>query len=269
MGILNIEKYYDLDPKDIIRGVIEYGGKIYESKSKLSTEDVKLIAYAARNLDRLDSHASWMGSDSGLKHEYDVAVEEHDKALEDYKNTRAKKISTFLDPISRNASEMAHMFREMHTKDFNSVCLDEEKRGLCFQEFKFEKRKEVCKDPGSNSLPYPENNCSNLHYQDPYLKLGPFKLEHLNTEPFIEIVHDVLYDEEMEWLKLVSRGMMRTSYYSSNSGDISNLGHTSKTAYHSERTYSYLAKLSRRLELTTALNIFNPRYRYGNNSFTG
>ena len=30
LGILNIEKYYDLDPKDIMRGIIEYGGKIYK-----------------------------------------------------------------------------------------------------------------------------------------------------------------------------------------------------------------------------------------------
>ena len=99
----------------------------------------------------------------GLKHEYVIASKKHDMALKDYKNTIEQQISTHLDPISRNASEMAHMFRETFLEISNSLCSNKEKRDLCFHYSKFEERKKLCKDPNSSSPPYPKNNSSNLH----------------------------------------------------------------------------------------------------------
>ena len=50
-----------------MRGIFEYGGKICKPKSKLSIEDVKLIAYEARKLDILNSYANLLGSDFRIK----------------------------------------------------------------------------------------------------------------------------------------------------------------------------------------------------------
>ena len=263
LGILNIEKYYDLDPRDIARGIIRHGGKLYKSKSVLTIEDVKFIALEAKNLNRFDSYADWMGSLSGLEEEYKIAVNEHDKALEDYKNTIQNKITTHKEPINKNASFQAHEFKERYEFEMNGLCSQEEKLDLCFRYFKMDKRQELCKDPNHSFLPYPENNCTNLHYHDPYLKLGPFSLEHFNSEPFIEVIHNILFAEEMEWLQKESKGMTRTSYFTKDDKDDDSYNqHTSKTAYHSERIYpELLEKLSQRLELASALNIFNPRYR--------
>ena len=48
----------------------------------------------------------------------------------------------------------------------------------------------------------PEHNanltCKHLHYGDPYLRLGPFKLEEMNHQPFIGVLHGFMYDHEAD-----------------------------------------------------------------------
>ncbi len=43
--------------------------------------------------------------------------------------------------------------------------------------------------------------CSYLHHNDPFLRLGPFKMELLLYEPFRMIYHDIFSEEEMRWMK--------------------------------------------------------------------
>ena len=40
--------------------------------------------------------------------------------------------------------------------------------------------------------------CKHIHYQDPYLKLGPFKFEEKNSKPFVGIFHDFMSDTEID-----------------------------------------------------------------------
>ena len=60
MGLMNIQAYHALDPADIINGRITYGDRIYQSKTKLSREDVKLIANEARKSKRLNVQVQWL-----------------------------------------------------------------------------------------------------------------------------------------------------------------------------------------------------------------
>jgi hypothetical protein len=43
-------------------------------------------------------------------------------------------------------------------------------------------------------------SCGYLHHFNPYLRLGPFKVEVLYRSPYISILHDLLTEEEIEWM---------------------------------------------------------------------
>ena len=50
-----------------------------------------------------------------------------------------------------------------------------------------------------------KQNCRYLHHKDSYLKLGPFKEEHISDIPSTVVFHDILSDTEMTFLKEESR----------------------------------------------------------------
>ena len=54
-------------------------------------------------------------------------------------------------------------------------------------------------------------SCQFLDQKDPYLQLGPFKLEILSAEPFVGRLHQAHYDEELEDIKASSRGKMKAT----------------------------------------------------------
>ena len=55
--------------------------------------------------------------------------------------------------------------------------------------------------------------CFYLHYFDPYLQLGPFKLEPRNEKPYLAIFRDFFYDDEMrEYIDQVTPQMERSMH---------------------------------------------------------
>ncbi len=80
------------------------------------------------------------------------------------------------------------MFRETFQEISNPLCSNKEKTDLCFQYFKFEERKQLCKDPYLRLI---QKIIVQICIIGINIKLGTFKLEHLNTEPFIEMVHNI------------------------------------------------------------------------------
>ena len=56
--------------------------------------------------------------------------------------------------------------------------------------------------------------CHYLHFKDPFLKLGPFKLEEVNYGPFVAIFHDFFHDREMEaFVAFAADGRLRRSLH--------------------------------------------------------
>ena len=50
----------------------------------------------------------------------------------------------------------------------------------------------------------PEGNihkCVMVHHKNPFTKLGPFKIEYVHYNPFFLIIHDLLTEEDMDYLK--------------------------------------------------------------------
>ena len=43
-------------------------------------------------------------------------------------------------------------------------------------------------------------SCKLLHHNDPYLKLGPFKVEVVRQKPYLSVFRDILTEKEMQFL---------------------------------------------------------------------
>ena len=262
VGLLNIQMYHDLDPRDIINGIIKYGDKIYKSKSKLTLDDVKLIANEAKQDKKLDLYVRWLQSVPELNNAYETAAREHDLALANWKKTLGTGVRTCIDPIYTNASEAAKSFRHFFEEQMNMTCGNPKIIHTCKYQFQFREIQKLCKEYGHTSAPRPENICSNINYKDPYLKLGPFRLEHLNTEPFVEVFHNIIYDDEIQWMKDMSRDYMDLAYLTGDSKDkVQDPGSLRVKVAHFGTT-GQLRILNNRFELATTLTIQNPNYRY-------
>ena len=62
--------------------------------------------------------------------------------------------------------------------------------------------KQVCRNAAFTRLPDRANlpKCGYLHHFDPYLRLGPFKVEVALRSPYLSILHDLLTEKEIEWM---------------------------------------------------------------------
>ena len=74
----------------------------------------------------------------------------------------------------------------------------------------------LCKD-GTISSREPIHDsklvCRFQHHADPYLRLGPFKMEEVSAEPFVVVFYDILYEEEMNQLKArAAVNLMRSEF---------------------------------------------------------
>ena len=59
-----------------------------------------------------------------------------------------------------------------------------------------------------------EYRCVNLHYNNPFLKLGPFSLEILNLQPFVGTFHGMFTEKETDLIIEKSKGRLKpTPYY--------------------------------------------------------
>lgn len=43
-------------------------------------------------------------------------------------------------------------------------------------------------------------NCHWLHHRDPYLRLGPFKLEQVSDDPYLVVFHEIFTEDEMKYM---------------------------------------------------------------------
>ena len=55
------------------------------------------------------------------------------------------------------------------------------------------------------------SNCMLLHYFNPYNKIGPFKLEVVNNEPFIGVFRDMHSEDEANIIKAGAKGRMKAN----------------------------------------------------------
>ena len=136
----------------------------------------------------------------------------------------------------------------------------------CIPYFYADEISRLCR--GDKTLRPPEKDarikCELLHYNSPFLRLNPFKLETANNEGnFVAIVHHLLSAEEVEEMKLKAIGDLKATPYSV--GGVTedySYKRNSKIKYISERTDSLALAISRRMEDALAFHIYQPEQRF-------
>jgi len=277
-GLLNLQSYYDISPKDLIQGIVKFGDNIFKAASTLRAEDCRLVGKMAQELKLLDSVIVWYKTFPELKKFYRSAVEEHNNLIlsVDPEEIIRRKISTFSNTIDISTEE-GNLFEEKLKKlkeqcytNFTHLYMGNANMMNCYAYFVV--KEDINRHCKGTAVRNPElaktDNCENLDYKDPYLKLGPFKLEILNAEPYMGLIHGFVHSKEMTDLKNQTRFDMKSTPYLVN-GEMQETSYhrTSKIKYISERNNKWAQHISKRLELATAFNLYNPNYRYTSENY--
>ena len=104
-------------------------------------------------------------------------------------------------------------------------------------------------------------NCSLLHHNDPYLKLGPFKFEIKHQEPEIGLIHEFASLNETKSIQYRARGQTKSTPYGTYDGssDFSKQ-RTSKVMYMNERLVPEAEVITVKAQQITKLNLYNERF---------
>ena len=103
--------------------------------------------------------------------------------------------------------------------------------------------------------------CVWLHYNNPYLWLGPFKFEFKHQNPEIALIHDFINEEEAQKIKMLARGRMKsTPYIVTGEGKGFSKQRTSKVMYLNEKLVPEAMVLSQRIEIATRLKLSHEQF---------
>ena len=272
LGLLNVHVYYRLEPADLVAGTLtdELRNVTYHASTRLTAGDAKLIAEVAEREKLVRFAIEWLRLFPQLRKKYRKLVKLHDE-LVNYEPEKAimQNIVTDDDPIEETVFQetMMRKLRSKHRAQCPPFVGDDPGcTSQCIPYFYADEISRLCR--GDKTLRPPEKDarikCELLHYNSPFLRLNPFKLETANNEGnFVAIVHHLLSAEEVEEMKLKAIGDLKATPYSV--GGVTedySYKRNSKIKYISERTDSFALKISRRMEDALAFKIYQPDYRF-------
>ena len=103
--------------------------------------------------------------------------------------------------------------------------------------------------------------CVFLHHNHPYLRLGPFKFEILHQNPEIAILHQFASSVEVEQIKNLARGRMKsTPFVSQDAVHKSSKKRTSKVMYMNEKLVPAAMVISKKIERATKFTLYNEQF---------
>ena len=103
--------------------------------------------------------------------------------------------------------------------------------------------------------------CVFLHHNHPYLRLGPFKFEMLHQNPEIAILHQFASSVEVEKIKNLARGRMKsTPFVSQDAVHKSSKKRTSKVMYMNEKLVPAAMVISKKIERATKFTLYNEQF---------
>ena len=100
-----------------------------------------------------------------------------------------------------------------------------------------------------------------MHHGNPYLKLGPFKLELKHMKPEIGLFHDFVSINESEDMKDLARGKLRSSPSGGgNKYESFSKARTAKLVYVNEKLAKEAMVISKKIELATGFQLKQDKY---------
>lgn len=256
LGLL--QETYQLNSSDLADGFIQYDGHKYESEFRLDTRDMVEIGVGATNSGWWDNGITWFQiakqrqqdeTDLKIKKALEQKLREgkiyHDKLL-DQRGQFGSSHRCFPVPFDKklrkkkkykNVKQHANTIRDeiLRQKLFHAEIPSQVKRSMSF---------EMCSN-GVSNWRTPEHDrllkCGFIHHNNPYFRLGPFKLEVLNELPFVSMFHDFMHNAEMDHYKAFAKPKLFRSVTGLADTQVKAKTRTSKQAWLAERWFTFNA----------------------------
>jgi len=274
VGLLNIQIYSGLDPTDLIGGKIvdPASGKTFKAATKLTPRDAELVAKVAEEQRRFDAKVSWLAASPQLRKKYKKAVTQHNQLLEDPELLVRKEIHTFPESVDHSIAFARNLTQLLHIGRQNCKPFEATDTGSCISYFYWPEVRQLCQgsEKGLRPAQYDKDTkCELLLMSDPYLRLGPFLLEHKNKAGnYIAQIHDIVSPLEMEAIKQKTHKRMKATPYSIANKNVDfSYERTSKVHYLSERTDNLTFELTKRLELALGFKMYQPGRPYASENY--
>ena len=235
-GLYLLQDAFNLNISKFAKGNV-FAGKLssesYQSHTGLSYEDVDGIAKISYNRNNYHRAVDWFRAAlevatttnnketiTRARNYLKTTMKVHDQVLDvrgqsgilngkpwetniqpyDEKLRKKKKYKTALKQFTANQKNYRMTFVNHHsspvfTEQFNRLC------------------------KGEILLPPEESKdlaCSSLHHFNPYLRLGPFKMEDQSLSPYVTVFRDFLAESEMEYYKDFARPRLFRSEFGGN-----------------------------------------------------
>ena len=227
------------------------------------------LAQVATEQKYLDDAIAWLAAFPQLSKRHSRALREHDRLLARPQHILKEEIHTYPRLMASSQLEEPKIAEMLERERESCPMFSEQKCGGHFHDqFIFWPLvKQLCQ--GSTQFrPAKEDQATKCQLMEtlsnPYLRLGPFKLEHLNTEGnYVAQVHEIISDLEMNWMMEKAQSNLKATPYTVNNiqQESSNL-RSSKVHYESERTLEQIKRISKRLELATGFKVFQEEQPY-------
>ena len=277
LGLLNIQQYYRLAPDQLAKGRVEdpASGQQFLASTRLTHLDALLVAQVATEQKYLDDAITWLAAFPELSKRHSRALREHDRLLAKPEHILKEEIHTYTRMMATSQldepqlAEMLEKRREIcpiNSSDWNCGGHSQDQflfwplvKGLCQGSTRFR--------PAEQDR---STKCQLLDtLSQPYLRLGPFKLEHLNTKSnYVAQVHDIISDAERNWMMEKAQSNLKaTPFAVDNVQEESSILRSSKVHYESERTLGLIRRISERLELATGFKVFLEERAYTSENY--
>lgn len=229
-GLLVLRETYNLPMEDFMAGIVKTKGhtkQVFKANHLLNLQDAFHLAVKAqerkwfdagilfqRQADKMIGNMTKQELKS-IDPEFFAGMSKLRKYLKQSQNHYLKTRKTlqgldfrilpyFVDDDLKKSTKQPKFVRELSTYRRNYSDTNEYKEG----ERRDEADRRVCRGEYQGTAIAKEAHlqlCHYLHQNNPYLRLGPFKMEVLARVPFRMILHDFMDEAEMKWLKDYSK----------------------------------------------------------------
>uniref|UniRef100_A0A1I8PH27 procollagen-proline 4-dioxygenase n=1 Tax=Stomoxys calcitrans TaxID=35570 RepID=A0A1I8PH27_STOCA len=258
LALVRLQKTYNLDVSHVASGIlngVKYG-------TDMSWSDCLLLGQQLINVKAYNQTKAWI--EESMRR-YNV---ETSKAINDYSLDFMEKLGENLMKTG-NTEEAMSIFRSLVLKDpkrlstvsklyDNTYILpeqyEEERDYHKTEEFKLYEK--VCREEITRS-PAELRHLRCRHYRgvDNAFSLSPFKIEEINEDPYVMLVHDIISSQQAEKIKELGAPRLERSLVRNTGGEGSLLRNyrISKQAWVEYSAHPYTEKLIRDLHYATGL----------------
>ncbi len=242
------------------QGIINYNGEIFESKYAVHPDELAVIGISAANQGFYDASIDWLTlakeryySEKSSDELFSRDIKDIKKRLKDGKAIH----DHYLDRKGVISSEhrckrlpfdekLRKKKKYKSARNFNSTEVVEKLRKLvplyddgAYTTSDMRDNFEVlCKGENMRTSDMDsDKHCRRLHHKNPYLRLGPFKLEELSYEPYITVIHQLMYEDEMQHFKDYASDRLERSGHGNGASSTTSLKRTSKQTWLDHRYF--------------------------------